>query len=55
MAVIDVEMPGIGGFEAAQRIHEVSAGTKIVALSMYANAHYQDCMRRCAPFSSDFL
>jgi DNA-binding NarL/FixJ family response regulator len=46
IAVIDVEMPGIGGIEAAQRIHEVSAGTKIVALSMYANAHYQDRMRR---------
>jgi DNA-binding NarL/FixJ family response regulator len=46
IAVIDVEMPGIGGIEAAQRIHEVSAGTKIVALSMYANAHYRDRMRR---------
>jgi DNA-binding NarL/FixJ family response regulator len=45
IAVIDVEMPGIGGIEAAQRIHEGSAGTKVVALSMYANAHYQDRMR----------
>lgn len=46
VAVIDVEMPGAGGMEAARRIREVSPQTKIVALSMYANAHYQDRMRR---------
>ena len=46
IAVIDVEMPGIGGIEAAQRIHEVSAGTRIVALSMYTSAHYQQRMSR---------
>jgi len=44
-AVIDVEMPGIGGIEAARRIREVSPQTRIVALSMYADAYYQDRMR----------
>jgi DNA-binding NarL/FixJ family response regulator len=46
VAVIDVEMPGIGGIEAARQIRDVSPGTRIVALSMYANAHYQDRMKR---------
>lgn len=44
-AVIDVEMPGIGGIEAARRIRDVSPQTRIVALSMYADAYYQDRMR----------
>lgn len=46
VALIDVEMPGIGGIEAARRVREVSPGTRIVALSMYANTHYQERMRR---------
>jgi DNA-binding NarL/FixJ family response regulator len=46
VAVLDVEMAGIGGIDAAQRIREISAGTKIVALSMYTSAHYQQRMRR---------
>ena len=46
VAVVDVEMPGIGGIEAAARIREISPGTRIVALSMYANAHYRERMRR---------
>lgn len=46
VVLIDVEMPGIGGIEAAQQIRAVSARTTIVALSMYTNAHYQDRMRR---------
>jgi DNA-binding NarL/FixJ family response regulator len=46
VAVIDVEMAGIGGIEAAQQVHQGSPGTKIVALSMYANAQYQERMRR---------
>jgi DNA-binding NarL/FixJ family response regulator len=45
LAVIDVEMPGIGGIEAARRIRDVSPQTRIVALSMYADAYYQDRMR----------
>jgi len=45
LAVIDVEMPGIGGIEAVQRIRVVSSQTRIVALSMYADAFYQDRMR----------
>ena len=38
--------------EAAQRIHEVSAGTKIVALSMYTSAHYQQRMSRSGAASA---
>jgi DNA-binding NarL/FixJ family response regulator len=45
VAVLDVEMAGVGGIDAARRIHEISAGTKIVALSMYGNAHYRQRMR----------
>jgi DNA-binding NarL/FixJ family response regulator len=45
LAVIDVEMPGIGGIEAARRIRDVSPQTRIVALTMYADAYYQDRMR----------
>jgi len=44
-AVIDVEMPGIGGIEATRRIRDISPQTRIVALSMYADAYYQDRMR----------
>lgn len=46
VAVLDVEMAGIGGIDAARRIREISAGTKIVALSMYSSAHYQQRMRQ---------
>jgi DNA-binding NarL/FixJ family response regulator len=46
VAVLDVEMAGVGGIDAARRIHEIAAGTRIVALSMYTSAHYQERMRR---------
>lgn len=46
VAVLDVEMVGMGGIDAAKRIREISPGTKIVALSMYSSAHYQQRMRR---------
>lgn len=45
VVMIDVEMAGIGGMEAARRIGEISPRTKIVALSMYNNAHYRQRMR----------
>lgn len=45
VAVIDVEMPGIGGIEAARQIRDIVPQTRIVALSMYADAYYQDRMR----------
>jgi DNA-binding NarL/FixJ family response regulator len=45
VAIVDVEMAGMGGIDAARRIHEISAGTKIVALSMYSSAHHQQRMR----------
>lgn len=41
IAVLDVEMPGMNGIEAARRIRRVSPGTRIVALSMYGDTHYQ--------------
>lgn len=41
IAVLDVEMPGMNGIEAARRIRRVSPETRIVALSMYGDAHYQ--------------
>ena len=46
VAVVDVEMPKMGGVEAARGIRSVSSDTRIVALSMYADAHYQERMRQ---------
>lgn len=45
IAVLDVEMPRVGGVEAARRIRQASRETRIVALSMYGDAHYQERMR----------
>jgi DNA-binding NarL/FixJ family response regulator len=44
IAVLDVEMPRMNGIEAARRIKQVSPDTRIVALSMYGDAHYQERM-----------
>ncbi len=44
IAVLDVEMPGMNGIEATRRIRRVSPETRIVALSMYGDAHYQEQM-----------
>ena len=41
IAVLDVEMPVMDGIEAARRIGQVSPATRVVALSMYADTHYQ--------------
>ena len=46
VAVLDVEMPRVGGVEAAQRIRKASRETRIVALSMYGDAHYQERMKQ---------
>jgi len=46
IAVIDVEMPGIGGVEATRRMRGSSAGTLVVALSMYADEYYRERMRK---------
>ncbi len=45
VAVIDVEMPNVGGVEAARGIRRVARDTRIVALSMYSDAHYRERMR----------
>jgi DNA-binding NarL/FixJ family response regulator len=44
IAVLDVEMPGMNGIEAARQIRQASPQTRMVALSMYGDAHYQDLM-----------
>lgn len=45
VAVLDVDMPKMTGVDAAREIGRVSPGTVIVALSMYADPHYQEQMR----------
>jgi len=44
IAVLDIEMPGMNGIEAAGEIRRVSPATRIVALSMYGDTHYQQRM-----------
>jgi two-component system, NarL family, response regulator NreC len=44
IAVLDVEMPGMNGLEAAGHIRRVSPGTRILALSTYSDPHYRDTM-----------
>jgi DNA-binding NarL/FixJ family response regulator len=46
IAVIDVEMPGIGGVEATRRIRGSSVDTRVVALSMYDDEYYRERMRK---------
>lgn len=45
VAVLDVEMAGIGGIEAARRIRDASPGARIVALTMYSSVHYRQQMQ----------
>jgi DNA-binding NarL/FixJ family response regulator len=45
VAVLDVEMPRMGGIEAARAIRRVSPNTLVVALSMYSDLHYLERMR----------
>jgi DNA-binding NarL/FixJ family response regulator len=45
VAVLDVELPQMGGIEAARQIRSLAGATAIVALSMYSDAHYQERMR----------
>jgi len=44
IAVLDVEMPGLNGIEAARRISQATPATRVVALSMYSDTHYQERM-----------
>jgi DNA-binding NarL/FixJ family response regulator len=46
IVVLDVEMPRMGGFEAAQAMRALSPAIGIVAVSMYADVHYQTRMRQ---------
>ena len=41
IVVLDIEMPGMNGIEAAGRIRVLSPDSKIIALSMYGDIHYQ--------------
>lgn len=45
IVILDVEMPEMDGIEAARQISTALPGTRIVALSMYSNAHYRQRMR----------
>jgi DNA-binding NarL/FixJ family response regulator len=40
LAVVDITMPGLNGLEVAVRAPKVSAGTKVLVLSMHANEAY---------------
>ena len=44
VAVLDIEMPGMNGIEAARRIRKASPGTTVVALSTYGDIHYRERM-----------
>jgi len=44
VAFMDVMMPGMNGVEAARLIKRASPNTRIVALSMYGDAYYQQQM-----------
>lgn len=46
IVVLDVEMPKLGGFEATKAIRALSPAIGIVAVSMYADVHYQTRMRQ---------
>ena len=40
VAVLDVSMPRLSGFEAARRIHEALPATKILVLTMHDDEEY---------------
>lgn len=48
VVVMDVEMPELDGIEAARQITDALPQTRIVALSMYDNAHYRQRMQDAA-------
>jgi DNA-binding NarL/FixJ family response regulator len=43
---MDINMPGIGGIEAARIIHEEFPGIRIVGLSMFKEDERADAMRK---------
>ncbi len=45
IAMLDVEMPRLAGIEATQQIRKASPESRIVVLSMYADARYQERAR----------
>ena len=44
IALLDVEMPRLNGIEAARRISQATPASRVVALSMYGDTHYQERM-----------
>ena len=40
VAIVDIAMPQLNGIEAARQIHRVSAGTKVLMLSMHCDESY---------------
>lgn len=51
VVILDVEMPEMDGIEAARQISAALPDTRIIALSMYGNAHYRQRMRDAAALS----
>jgi len=46
VVVLDASMPGINGFEAAQRIRQASPSTKVIMVSMHlSRQHVSQAMR----------
>jgi DNA-binding NarL/FixJ family response regulator len=43
VAVLDIEMPVMNGFEAAEQIAKIGIPTKIVFLSIYRDSDYIQC------------
>ena len=44
VAILDITMPGLNGVSATQRILSLGAGTKVIALSMHAEAQFVTSM-----------
>lgn len=42
VAVLDVQLPGLGGIEAARQIHDLCADGRILMLSMHSSPEYVD-------------
>ena len=44
LILLDIEMPGINGFETAKKIREKNSNLKIIAITMYKDRVYLDAL-----------